>query len=367
MFIVPSFQYIFGQQKADYIKQLVSETRKKFGLPALAVVTLNSSEIKSAAIQGTRIWNTKDTVSLDNFFHIGSCSKSILTIVAAKLIEEAKLSWDTKFFSLYPELIASSRPDYVDITLQDIILCKAGIQPFTSGNEKLPAILNNSSHPRYEFTKWLICQTPSAKKLHTKFEFQYSNAGYTIASLMLEKASGLKFEELVEKYIVNEMGVEIVWGFPNKRDSLQPWGHTIIAKEVEVFPPSHEYIIPNLLVPAGDLSMKPLGFAKYIQHHLKGLLNTDNFLSSENYRYIHYAEKGFSLGVYTTKQFGINLSGMDGSAGTFFCRAIIIPQNDFAFIIMTNAGTGTAHMKAIDWLSRKIAKKQFNWWWKFWM
>jgi len=55
------------------------------------------------------------------------------------------------------------------------------------------------------------------------------------------------------------------------------------------------------------------------------------------------------------------------SHGTFFCKAILIPNSDLTFTIMMNAGSGKEQMKAIDWLTMKITKKQFNWWWKFWM
>lgn len=362
-----SFPNLAGQQKVNYLEQLVSQAREKYGLPAIAVVTMNSSEIISSEIQGTRIWSSKETVSADNYFHTGSCAKSVLAVAAAKLAEERKITWDTRFFSLYPELAESSLPDYNDITLTDLLLCKAGIRPFTSGDEKFPVISDTTANPRYEFAKWLLQQVPTAKRINNTFEFQYSNAGYTVASLMLEKASGLRYEKLIEKYITNEMGIDIIWGFPNKKDSLQPWGHAIDGGKYVVFSPSHEYEVPGLLLPAGDLSMKPLGFARYIQHHLKGLSKTDTFLSSNSHRYIYYAGKGFSLGVYNTRQYGTDYCGMDGSAGTFFCRAIIIPKSDFAYIIMTNAGSGKAQMKALDWLTGKIAKKQFNWWWKFWM
>ena len=34
---------------------------------------------------------------------------------------------------------------------------------------------------------------------------------------------------------------------------------------------------------------------------------------------------------------------------------------------MMNAGSGTAQMKAVDWLTMRILKKYYNWWWKFWL
>jgi CubicO group peptidase (beta-lactamase class C family) len=358
---------VMAQRRLLRINALVERATAKFGVPAFAVVTMDTSEILESHTYGVRIWNGKDSINIDNYFHIGSCSKSILAVIAAKLIQEHRISWDTKFFHLYPELVATSLPDYKDITLQDLIVCKAGLKPFTRGDEIFPEIPDSLVNARYEFARWLLTLPPTVKKDNGRFQFQYSNAGYTVASLMLEKVTDMKFENVVEKYITEEMGIEVIWGFPNKTDSHQPWGHTIVGGVYETFPPSHQYELPYLLIPAGDLSMKPLGFAKYVQHHLKGLLGVDHFLNTEHYRYLHYTEKGFSLGVYNTRQFGKNYSGMDGSAGTFFCRAIIIPDEDFAFIIMANAGTGTAYMKAVDWLTAKIAKGRFNWWWKFWM
>jgi hypothetical protein len=34
---------------------------------------------------------------------------------------------------------------------------------------------------------------------------------------------------------------------------------------------------------------------------------------------------------------------------------------------MMNAGSDTAQMKAIDWLTMQTVKKYYNWWWKFWL
>jgi hypothetical protein len=48
-------------------------------------------------------------------------------------------------------------------------------------------------------------------------------------------------------------------------------------------------------------------------------------------------------------------------------EALIMPESHFAFAIMMNAGTGSARMPAVDWLTTRILKERFGWWWKFWM
>jgi D-alanyl-D-alanine carboxypeptidase len=188
-----------------------------------------------------------------------------------------------------------------------------------------------------------------------------------MASLMIEKITDKNYRELIDHFIENELGIDVYHGFPNRLSFNQPWGHTINKNGIEVFPPDHDYSMPKPLIPAGDLSMKPEGFAKYIQLNLNGLKGHNNFISADSYKYIHYAYQGFSIGVFNSNMFGLDFSGLDGSAGTFFCRAILIPDTDFAFTIMTNSGSGIGEMKAVDWITMKIVKKNYNWWWKLWM
>jgi D-alanyl-D-alanine carboxypeptidase len=137
--------------------------------------------------------------------------------------------------------------------------------------------------------------------------------------------------------------------------------------KIETFPPDHEYKLPSLITPAGDLSMTPKDYAKYTQLHLRGLRGCDNYISSVAYQYIHFGHDGFSLGVANGVLAGKRFSGFDGSAGTFFCRSIIVPESDFAFTIMMNAGSGTASMDAVNRLTMRVVKKHLNWWWKFWL
>lgn len=355
-----------GQIKPDDLNKIIEQSRTKFGLPAIGVTILNSEGVLQTELQGVRVHGENTSVSLDDYFHIGSCAKSVLAVIAARLVEEDKIKWSTKFFDLYPELNLIAFADYHHITLEDLLLCKAGIKEGTSGIE-LPELDKNSKNIRYDFAKWLVQQKPVSKNINGSFDFHYSNGAYSMASLMLEKVSGKSYKELIDQYIVNELDIDTYVGFPNLFSSEQPWGHVVNKAGIKIFPPDHNYSIPDYIFPAGDLSMKPRGFAKFIQLNLSGLTGSNNFIKSGSYKYIHYANKGFSMGFLNSRMYGLDFTGMDGSAGSFFCRAILIPGSDFAFTIMTNAGTGTAEMKAVDWIAVKIVKKYYNWWWKFWI
>ena len=352
----------------EYLSKIMSEARNSYNVPAIAVTVMNSETILLQEMQGVRVIDKQSQADLDDYFHIGSCSKSVLAVMAAKLIEQKKITWQTKFFEVFPELKDAANSAYHDITLEDLFLGEAGIKAYTNAEvEPLPEYGPSVSDKRLEFIKYLIGQPPSSERKDGRFQHLYSNAGYTMASAMLEKVSGQKYEALVKKTLTDDLGMSVHIGWPNSISPDQPWGHLLAKDKIETFPPDHEYKLLYLITPAGDLSMTPKDYAKYTQLHLQGLRGSNNYISSEAYRYIHFNRDGFSLGVANGVLGGKRYSGFDGSAGTFFCRSIIVPESAFAFTIMTNAGSGTGSMEAVDWLTMRIVKKHFNWWWKFWL
>ncbi|NLT49894.1 MAG: beta-lactamase family protein [Ignavibacteria bacterium] len=350
------------------ISQLIELTRKKFNLPAIAVCIVNSSGVLMADVQGVKYAGSNEEVSLNDYFHIGSCSKSFLGIIAVKVIEQKLIKWETGFFDLFPELKKNTKSIYHKITLKDLFLCKAGIKPFTNlEKETLPQLPEGDDNNFYKFAKYLLNLEPAAKFGKNGFGFAYSNASYSMADLMIEKATGLSYKQLVEKYINGDMKIETIFGFPNKYNEKQPWGHMLNGKDLETFDPECKYVLPALISPAGDLSLTPLMFADYLIENLKGFKGESNFLKKDSFEFLHFGNKIFSIGLANGKILGKNFSGMDGSAGTFFCRAFFFRDSDLAVLIMTNAGTSTGRMKSVDWLTMKIIKEIFNLRWKFWI
>ncbi len=351
-----------------YLSEIVSEARRNYNVPAIAVSLMNSETVYLQEVQGVRTFDKPARTTLDDYFHIGSCSKSVLALMAAKLMEQKKITWQTRFFDLFPDLKADANIAYRDITLEDLFLGEAGIKAFTNADaEPFPEYVPTVNDNRLEFIKYLVKQPPSSEKKGEKFQHLYSNAGYTMASAMLERVSSKGYESLAKSMITGDLNLSVHIGWPNGISPDQPWGHMIAKNKVEAFPPGHDYKLPYLITPAGDLSMTPKDYAKYTQLHLQGLRGKDNYISSEAYRHIHFGHDGFSLGVANAALGGKRYSGFDGSAGTFFCRSIIVPESDFAFTIMMNAGSGSGSMEAVDRLTMRIVKRHFNWWWKFWL
>jgi CubicO group peptidase (beta-lactamase class C family) len=311
-----------------------------------------------------RIYGTEDRITEDDYFHIGSCSKSILAYMAAKLIEEGSLNWDTRFFDICPELKADVLEDYSEITLEDLLSCRAGIKPYTSGLEAYPD-LSASLDRELDFIRYLLSQPPTSGRSRSgKYEFLYSNASFIPATAMLKKVSGLSWEELLQKYIVRELGIDVFIGWPYEKSQNQPWGHLPGAENTfTVIGPDSGYAINPLIWPASNISMTGEGFAKYVQIHLRGMMGTGSGLDSETFRYMDTEFSEFSLGAWNGTMAGKDYISLDGTAGTFYTRGIIIPGSDFSFSIMMNCGSE----QAAEYITMQLMKAYYNWWWMFWI
>jgi hypothetical protein len=61
------------------------------------------------------------------------------------------------------------------------------------------------------------------------------------------------------------------------------------------------------------------------------------------------------------------VSQFDGSAGTFYCHSIIVPEAGYAYVVLANAGHPDA-VKGIYELSGKLMEHRFGGkpWWRVW-
>jgi CubicO group peptidase (beta-lactamase class C family) len=338
-------------------------------IPALAVITMNADKIVSAEVLGTRVQGTDNMATLDDFFHIGSCGKSVLAVTAGKLVESGKIDWHTRLFDALPELEAKAEAGYANITLNDLLSCRAGIAAYTSASEQFPELNPLLPNVRMEFAGYVLSLVPVVPPFADgRFAHHYSNASYTLAALMLEQAAGYDWETMMLQTLIDGYGLDVRFGWPNLEEpELQPWGHSLTEdSRMRFHPPGDPYALSDILAPAGDISMRPLHYARYVQQHLRGLRGIDGYVSASTMRHIHHAERGYSLGVTNATYYDKAVSQIEGSAGTFYCHSIIVPGDDFAYVVMTNAG-GSGVTAGVYELSGYIMKQHFRWWWKFWL
>lgn len=329
----------FSQELSADLQEQIRQAQKEFQIPAIGVSLITTDSIFSY-VNGKAKLGKKEKISTDAKFHLGSNTKAITAFMAVHLIEEGKLEFETPFFQLFPELQANAQAEYHQITLGDLLSHQAFIPPYTKGIElaKFRNLKGSASENRYAFAQSILKDKPVKKG-------EYSNAGYVLAALMLEKASGKTYRQLLEE-TMDDLNLDWFVGFPNKEKPENPWGHWFEGGSLTALEPGHDYKLPNFMSSAGDVAMNLADYSKFVQLNLDGLTGKSNYLKGENYKLLHFGQSAYAYGWGNANDNGNRISYHDGSAGTYYCHTFINTDEELAVVIVANTATPEA-VKAI--------------------
>ena len=323
------------------LEETLHSYRAANGLPALAAAIVRTDGIEELAVVGLRRLQTTDSVSDSDRFHIGSDTKAMVASIAGMLVEEGVLDWLATPGEIFPDLADAIHVDLRSITLRDLLMHRAGLQPFTTGAEwnSIPGFPGTPAEQRRAFVSWLLSNPPH----HPVGTYAYSNAGYSIAAAMLEEVTGRTWNALLEERLFTPLGMTTAgFGWPALLDPDQPWGHWMVNGALQPHPPDGPYELGEIIGPAGDVHVSIGDFARFVQLHLRGMRGQDGLLSSATIGYLHTPIGSYALGWGVYDVSGHQISGHNGSAGTFYATMAISRTRDWGVVIATNAGGDTA-------------------------
>jgi len=284
-------------------------------------------------ISGINNINDRKKVRLTDKYHLGSNTKAITSLIAMKMIENGQLMLETKLLDVIPSLKKKIKKTYRKITLGELLSHRAWVRPYTAGLEinSLPELKGNLIDHRAAFIEHVLNQEAVPSET-----FTYSNAGYVIASHMLEVVAQKSYEDLVADFM-KEMGYGYCFGFANKQDADAPAGHLMEDEKWIVIGPDHEYKLPEFMNACGNLSMNIMDYAQLIQMQLNGLNGDDTYISSTGMTTLHYGLEDYAYGWLHLTRGNKNISTHDGTISVFYCHTIIIPGIPGAFVFFINS------------------------------
>lgn len=322
----------FGQK----IVQFADSIRKSFDIPEISYAVIDSESTWEIAALGRHSVDLPDPATLNDRFHIGSNTKAMTAFIIAKYVEKGKLQWTTKLFDIFPEWKAKSKPEYENITLQDLLSHRAGIQPFQGGEDdlKVPDFKGTNQQKREQFGQFVLTLEPVFP--NEQNPFVYSNAGYTLATLMVEKVTGESWEQLVKKVFNKDLKLDVKFSWPENQRHKDTWGHVYENGKLTPVPSTTDYHL-DYTEPAGDLNVKLKDYIKFIQLNMQGLQGKDNYLKASTYVFIHKGIPDYSIGWFNIYENGKELSTHSGTAGTYYTLVHIDRIKNIAYVIFTNS------------------------------
>ena len=235
-------------------------------MPALAAAIVKDGRVIAAGAVGTRRAGAQIPVTLTDRFHLGSDTKAFTALLAAILVEQGKLRWDSTLGEVFPELAGSMHPDVRPLTLQQLLSHTSGM---AGDNERADEILTRS-YAQFgnldEMRYWMVSQwlrEPLLNRAGTTFV--YSNMNYVTAGAMAERVSGRTWEELVMDRIFLPLGLSTAGFGPQaslgKTDA--PLGHVVQDGKLKPILAGPNGDNPLVVGPAGTSHMSVLDFAAW--------------------------------------------------------------------------------------------------------
>ena len=146
--------------------------------------------------------NTENKIpnNVDTRFNLGSINKDFTVVAIGQLMRQGKLAWDDKLIKILPDY--PNREAAEKITIGQLVTMRSGIGDFV--NDDFWSMDRSKLRDLKDFfklfaTKPLLFEPGTSRR--------YSNGGYIVLGLIIEKLSGISYYEYVRKNVFKPAGM----------------------------------------------------------------------------------------------------------------------------------------------------------------
>src|SRR5258707_13125694 len=107
------------------LQSILGRGNERFGM---AAAVLRGERIIAQGAAGVRKRGTAERITLDDRFHLGSCTKAMTATLVAMLVEEGKLNWTTTLGELFADTVKPMHPAWEKVTLRQVLAHRAGLR-----------------------------------------------------------------------------------------------------------------------------------------------------------------------------------------------------------------------------------------------
>ena len=274
----------------------------------------------------------------ESLYMIGSNTKVMTALGIFKLIEDGILSLDDDIRKFIPEFEVKSTFEYDKITIENLLMHRAGLVC------DLFHLILDSTRDFHEVISELknTYLTEKPGKM-----FAYSNVGYTVLGIIIERASGLTYQEYIKKVIANPLGINIYFlqnaeerkSFSSAISLCYNKKGQVVDNDLSTMLPagSNTYISMNDFVKFGQIFLnKNSTIFKKETLELMERLNVKEEIDNE------LANPGYCL-AHNAFNFGENVGKVLGHGGsTLYHHSVFnyIPDQNVGVMVFTNSEQG---------------------------
>ena len=334
-FAAPAGAQVFTPEEAAQVDKVVAEALAATGVPSASVAVVRGGQLAFAKAYGKQS-ETMPAARAEAKYQIASVSKQFTAAAILLLRDEGKLSLDDTVGRFVPGISGGDR-----ITIRQLLSHTSGLQDYWPHDYSFAA-MERPIGPQGIVDRW-------AKKpldFAPGTQWQYSNTGYVVAGMIVEKVSGRPLIEFLRARVFAPLGIDAIDqdlatgpGFPQgyTRAALGP---------VRVETPAAK----GWLYAAGELSMSMPDLAKWdIARMNRTLLPAADWAEQEAPVLLtDGASTHYGLGVQLGETRSHAVVSHTGEAVGFLTSNKVFVGDKAAIAVSVNAWFGNAQGKISD-------------------
>jgi CubicO group peptidase (beta-lactamase class C family) len=351
----------FGKLNAYVVKSM-----KEHKVPGLAIGVVHKGEIVFQQGYGKEKLGEDNRVNTSSMFGIASLSKAFTTMAVGMLVDEGKLNWNDKVVTHLPDWRLYNDTVTQMMTIEDLLSHRCGLKTFDGD-----LLWYGTNYSREEIITRIRHLPPS---YNFRDGFGYQNIMYITAGEVIEKVSGMTWDQFIDQRIFKPLGM-------NKTNtSITKY------KDIQNVAYPHLKAIPQPLLnydnsgATAAINSNVVDMQKWIQFLLaNGIWEGDTLIDRSTLRKIwsvhnplpvgswdekngtHF--KGYGLGWFLMDYDGVKVIHHGGGLPGYITKLALVPEEDLGIIVMTNdmSSVSTALMyKIVDLFTEKPEQRDWS-------
>lgn len=341
------------EQKNQNIEKSINKAMNTFQVPGVAVAIIKDNKVVMSKGFGLTEYGTNNRVNGDTLFGIASNTKAMTAALLANLVDQGKLTWQTKVIDIIPEFQMPNAYVTREFTLLDLLSHNSGlglgagdlmIWPGTTLTNK--DIIKGLKH------------LPEVSSFRS--EFAYDNLMYVIAGEIIAKVTGKTWQENIKETIFKPLGMKNTkakFSLISKNNKNVARAHVPLDGKLNV-------VGGNFLEQfssAGSVASSVNDMSLWLKAQLnEGGYGDNKKLFSERQSHnmwqmrtilpvsstatkndkTHFS--GYGLGWFLNDYHGVKLVHHSGGILGMVSKVVLVPEENLAMVILTNQQSGYA-------------------------
>lgn len=189
-----------GRAQADKLDDLVKEQMQKQHIPGVSVAIVKDGKVVEARGYGLASVELNVPATKDTVYEIGSITKQFTATLVMMLVEENKIALTDPIKKYLPDAPAA----WDKVTVRHLLTHTSGIKGYTEVGDFIT--LARTKHTKEEIIG-MVSKLPLDFQPGEKWS--YSNTGYYLLGMIVEKASGKSYDDLLAERILKPLQMTV--------------------------------------------------------------------------------------------------------------------------------------------------------------